>query len=226
MLRFAWAVALATLIVLALRLTFLDPNNQTITCAQLELTFEAEDFKGSLPEAPLLIIGNQRVRHWNTPLTLLERPETARRSVTGLNPDRIDQCFPRLVGFYQPSLVIIPIDTAFAVNTDQSQLLTALQGIIDQRSEYALDFELWVIAPITTPRYALTGGVKLEALRTAGAKWALNQVKVQWLDLQSSFANGSNAADSKLVWPNGNTLNDVGYQRLTEALVALSNERK
>lgn len=226
MLRFAWAVALATLIVLALRLTFLDPNNHTITCAQLELTFEAEDFKRSLPDAPLLIIGNQRVRHWNTPLTSLDKYESAIRSETGLNPDRIDQCFPRLVGFYQPSLVIIPIDTAFALNAEQSQLLTSLQGIIDQRAEYSLDFELWVIAPITTPRYALTGDVKLEALRAAGAKWASNKVKVQWLDLQSSFTSESNVADSNLVWPNGNTLNDAGYQRLTEALVTFSNERK
>ena len=52
MLRFAWATALATLLVLALNLTLLDPANHTASCAQLELEFESEDFKRSIPEAP------------------------------------------------------------------------------------------------------------------------------------------------------------------------------
>lgn len=80
--------------------------------------------------------------------------------------------------FNQPSLVIIPIDTAFAVNADESQLLDALQGIIDQRSEYSLDFELWFIAPITSPRYASTDEAKLEALRKYGAEWASAKANV------------------------------------------------
>ena len=226
MLRFAWAIALATLLVLALRLTLLDPRNQTSSCAQLELTFESEDFKEALPDDPVLIIGNQRVRYWSTHLTSQKVASVVRRSSPGLNPDRINQCFARLVGFYQPSLVIIPIDTAFAVNADESQLLDALQGIIDQRSEYSLDFELWFIAPITSPRYASTDEAKLEALRKYGAEWASAKANVFWLDLQNNFATDSGRADSKLFWPDGDTLNDAGYQRLTDALITISNRRK
>ena len=226
MLRFAWAIALATLLVLALRLTLLDPRNQTSSCAQLELTFESEDFKEALPDDPLLIIGNQRVLYWSTHLTSQKVASVVRRSSPGLNPDRINQCFARLVGFYQPSLVIIPVDTAFAVNADESKLLDALQGIIDQRSEYSLDFELWFIAPITSPRYALTDEAKLEALRKSGAEWASAKANVFWLDLQNNFATDSERADSKLFWPDGDTLNDAGYQRLTDALITISNRRK
>ena len=226
MLRFAWAIALATLLVLALRLTLLDPRNQTSSCAQLELTFESEDFKEALPDDPLLIIGNQRVLYWSTHLTSQKVASVVQRSSPGLNPDRINQCFARLVGFYQPSLVIIPIDTAFAVNADESQLLDALQGIIDQRSEYSLDFELWFIAPITSPRYASTDEAKLEALRKYGAEWASAKANVFWLDLQNNFATDSGRADSKLFWPDGDTLNDAGYQRLTDALITISNRRK
>ncbi len=226
MLRFAWAISLATLLVLALRLTLLDARNQTMSCAQLELTFESEDFKEALPDDPVLIIGNQRVRYWNAHVTSQKVASVVQRSSTGLNPDLINHCFTRVVGFYQPSLVIIPVDTAFAVNADESKLLEALQGIIDQRSEYSLDFELWVIAPITSPRYALTDEAKLEALRMHGAEWASDKVNVLWLDLQNNFATQSERADSKLFWPDGNTLNEAGYQRLTDALITISNRRK
>ena len=226
MLRFAWATALATLLVLALNLTVLDPANQTASCAQLELEFESEDFKESIPEAPALIIGNQRVRYWETPPSSIRTRASIRRSARGLNPSLVNQCFPRLVGFYQPSLVVIPIDTAHAVNIDPSDLTSALQGIVDQRTEYALDFDLWIIAPITTPRYELTDKAMLEEARAAGVAWAENKLKVRWLDLQYKFVDEKGAADPKLVWPDANTLNEAAYQRLTSALVTISNERK
>lgn len=226
MLRFAWATALATMVVLALKLTILDPANQTASCAQLELEFESEDFEESLPDSPALIIGNQRVRYWYTPPSSIRAQASIRRSAEGLNPALINQCFPRLVGFYQPSLVVIPIDTAHAVNIEPSDLTTALQGIVDQRAEYALDFDLWVIAPITTPRFELTDRAMLEEARAAGVMWADSKFKVRWLDLQYNFSDETGAADPKLVWPDGDTLNDAAYQRLTNALVTISNERK
>ena len=226
MLRFAWATALATLLVLALNLTVLDPANQTVSCTQLELEFESEDFKESLPEAPALIIGNQRVHHWETPPSFVRAQASIRRSAPGLNPSLINQCFPRLVGFYQPSLVVIPVDTTYAVNIDPSELTTELQGIIDQRTEYSLDFDLWVVAPITTPRYELSDKGLLEESRAAGFDWTNDKFKVRWLDLQYNFADETGAADPKLVWPDGDTLNEDGYKRLTDALVAISNERK
>jgi hypothetical protein len=49
---------------------------------------------------------------------------------------------------------------------------------------------------------------------------------VRWLNFQANFTDEAGKADSKLVWPDGNTLNDKGYERLTEALVTISNERK
>ena len=226
MLRFAWATALATLLVLALNLTLLDPANQTASCTQLELEFESEDFKGSIPEAPALIIGNQRVRYWGTPPSSLNAQASISRSAPGLNPALINQCFPRLVGFYQPSLVVIPVDTAHAVNIDQSELTSALQGIIDQRTEYSLDFDLWVIAPITTPRYESSDTAFLEEVRKAGVEWADNKFKVRWLDLQYNFIAETGGVDPKLVWPNGDTLNEAGYEKLTDALVTISNERQ
>ena len=226
MLRFAWATALATLLVLALNLTVLDPANQTASCAQLELEFESEDFKESLPEAPALIIGNHRVHLWETPTSFVRAQASIRRSSPGLNPPLINQCFPRLVGFYQPSLVVIPVDTTYAVNIDPSELTTELQGIIDQRTEYSLDFDLWVVAPITTPHYELSDKDSLEEVRAAGFDWANDKFKVRWLDLQYNFADETGAADPKLVWPDGDTLNEAGYKRLTDALVAISNGRK
>ena len=226
MLRFAWATAFATVLILALKLTILSPAIDTGSCDQLQYEFELEDFQLSLPESPSLVIGGQRVRYWDTPPSLLAGRESIRRSGAGLDLGLIDQCFPRLVGFYQPALVVIPLDTTYTANIDQSALFEALQGIVDQRTEYSLDFELWVIAPITTPRYALTDSLLMEAVREAGAEWASDKFNVRWLDLEDNFSDESGAADPKLVWPDGNTLNEAGYQRLTDALVTISNERK
>ena len=226
MLRFAWATAFATVLILALKLTILSPAIDTASCDQLQYEFELEDFQLSLPESPALVIGGQRVRYWDTPPSLLAGRESIRRSGAGLNLGLIDQCFPRLVGFYQPALVVIPLDTAYAANIDGSALFAALQGIVDQRTEYSLDFELWVIAPIKTPRYALTDSPLLEAVKKTGAEWASDKFNVRWLDLEDNFSDESGAANPKLVWPDGNTLNEAGYQRLTDALVAISNERK
>ena len=226
MLRFAWATALATLLVLAVRLTVFDSNRQSTSCEELELRFESADFSESLPAGPALIIGNQRVRYWTNPLEPIRGGEVIRRSAQGLNPDRIYQCFPRLVGYYQPSAVVIPLDTSFASDIDQSALFKSLDGIVDQRSEYSLDFDLWVIAPITTPRFERASTSALEAVNAAGAAWASNKFKVRWLNFQANFTDEAGKADSKLVWPDGNTLNDKGYERLTEALVTISNERK
>jgi hypothetical protein len=89
-----------------------------------------------------------------------------------------------------------------------------------------LDFDLWVIAPITTPRFELTDRAMLEEARAAGVMWADSKFKVRWLDLQYNFSDETGAADPKLVWPDGDTLNDAAYQRLTNALVTISNERK
>ena len=164
MLRFAWATALATLLVLALNLTLLDPANHTASCAQLELEFESEDFKGSIPEAPALIIGNQRVRYWETPPSSLSARASISRSAPGLNPALINRCFPRLVGFYQPSLVVIPVDTAHAVNIDQSELITALKGIIDQRTEYSLDFDLWVMYALKSETFCIRVCSRMEKI--------------------------------------------------------------
>ena len=226
MVRFAWATALATLLVLALNLNVLVSALKTTTCAQLELEFDSEDFEQSLPDAPALVIGNQRVRYWDLASSPFEAQTYLHRSASGLNPPLIDRCFTRLVGFYQPSLVVVPIDTTYAAMVNQSELLTALQGIIDQRDGYSLNFDLWVIAPITTPRFELTSRTLLEEIRAAGVQWAENKFKVQWIDLQDDFLDEADAADPKLVWPDGNTLNEAGYQRLTDALVAISNERK
>lgn len=224
--RFAWAIVITALLLLALRLTLFDPGLQSTSCTDLERGFESKDFKESLPDDPALLIGNQRVRHWKTPVGPIRGRKVVRRSAAGLNPELIDQCFPRLVGYYHPSVVIMPLDTPYASNVDPAGLLSALQRILDHRLAYSLDFELWVIAPITTPRYETTEKTSLSALNASGEEWASGKFKVRWLDLQSNFIDGAGNADTKLVWPNGNTLNDRGYQRLTDALIKRSNERK
>jgi hypothetical protein len=148
-------------------------------------------------------------------------PFTAR-----LKPQLHQAVLLSISGFLSTTPAFAPIDTAFAFNADPSAVLDALQVVTDQRSEYCLDFELSVIAPITTPRYQLTDKTLLDELRLAGSAWAANKVKIHWLDLQYTCTHKGGVPDSRLVWPVCNTLNEACHQRLTDALVAISNERK
>ncbi|MEC8468628.1 MAG: hypothetical protein VXZ33_03385, partial [Pseudomonadota bacterium] len=70
-------------------------------------------------------------------------------TIGGLQPHHLDECFPRLIGHYQPGTVFLLLDTEHLMATPSEDLLDALQDIMEQRSVYGLRFELAVIAPIT-----------------------------------------------------------------------------
>jgi len=94
MLRVVWIIILAPLLVVGLRLTALDPNAQPISCVDAQTAFETQDFSASLPANPALIIGNQRVRYWiNLPSQLGTLP-VLKRTVGGLQPHHLSECFP------------------------------------------------------------------------------------------------------------------------------------
>ena len=226
MLRAVWLIILAPLLIVALRLTVLDPNAQAISCFDAQTTFETQDFSASLPPDPILIIGNRRVKYWmNSPSQLGTAP-VLKRTISGLQPRHLNECFPRLIGHYQPDIVFLFLDTDELLLTPLEDLLDSLQGIMEQRSVYGLRFELAVIAPITSPTVSASDRGKFANLKSELRDWSARTLGTRYLSIDGLYAGDNGEVSPDYFWPNGNTLTDEGYVKLTNWLVALSNERK
>lgn len=226
MLRVVWIIILAPLLVVGLRLTALDPNAQPISCVDAQTAFETQDFSASLPANPALIIGNQRVRYWiNLPSQLGTLP-VLKRTVGGLQPHHLNECFPRLIGHYQPDTVFLVLDTEHLLMTPSEDLIDSLQRIMDQRSIYGLRFELAIIAPITSPAVSASDQGGFSSRKNDLRDWSARTLGTRYLSIDGLFTGNDGEVSPDYFWPNGNTLTEKGYAKLTNWLVALSNERK
>ena len=226
MLRVVWIIILAPLLVVGLRLTALDPNAQPISCVDAQTAFETQDFSASLPANPALIIGNQRVRYWiNLPSQLGTLP-VLKRTVGGLQPHHLNECFPRLIGHYQPDTVFLVLDTEHLLMTPSEDLIDSLQRIMDQRSIYGLRFELAIIAPITSPAVSASDQGGFSSRKNDLRDWSARTLGTRYLSIDGLFTGNDGEVSPAYFWPNGNTLTEKGYAKLTNWLVALSNERK
>ncbi|MGB1273626.1 MAG: hypothetical protein ACPG5X_05210 [Luminiphilus sp.] len=226
MLRVVWIIILAPLLVVGLRLTALDPNAQPISCVDAQTAFETQDFSASLPANPALIIGNQRVRYWiNLPSQLGTLP-VLKRTVGGLQPHHLNECFPRLIGHYQPDTVFLVLDTEHLLMTPSEDLIDSLQRIMDQRSVYGLRFELAIIAPITSPAVSASDQGGFSSRKNDLRDWSARTLGTRYLSIDGLFTGNDGEVSPDYFWPNGNTLTEKGYAKLTNWLVALSNERK
>ena len=226
MLRVVWIIILAPLLVVGLRLTALDPNAQPISCVDAQTAFETQDFSASLPANPALIIGNQRVRYWiNLPSQLGTLP-VLKRTVGGLQPHHLNECFPRLIGHYQPDTVFLVLDTEHLLMTPSEDLIDSLQRIMDQRSVYGLRFELAIIAPITSPAVSASDQGGFSSRKNDLRDWSARTLGTRYLSIDGLFTGNDGEVSPAYFWPNGNTLTEKGYEKLTNWLDALSNERK
>ena len=226
MLRVVWIIILAPLLVVGLRLTALDPNAQPISCVDAQTAFETQDFSASLPANPALINGNQRVRYWiNLPSQLGTLP-VLKRTVGGLQPHHLNECFPRLIGHYQPDTVFLVLDTEHLLMTPSEDLIDSLQRIMDQRSVYGLRFELAIIAPITSPAVSASDQGGFSSRKNDLRDWSARTLGTRYLSIDGLFTGNDGEVSPAYFWPNGNTLTEKGYAKLTNWLVALSNERK
>ena len=224
--RFIWIVAVVPLIILALRLTVMDPDAQAISCIDAERAFEIQDFPATLPERVALIVGNERVKYWSHSPADLGGDTVLMRTIPGLTPEHLSECFPRLVGHYQPNTIILALDTEQSLQTPRGRLMDSLQGIMDQRSIYGLRFELVVMAPIQSPKLTAMDIQSLSGLEMEIRNWSQQTLGTRLVSLNNLFRDDQGNVSPTYFWPDGTTLTDAGYAKLTDLLVAQSNERK
>lgn len=226
MFRVAWILVLAPLVVVALKLTVLDPNAKNISCSQAQEEFEAQDFGEVMPSEPVLLLGNRRVMHWSRVPQKFGNTVVLKRTTAGLSPNNLDACFPRLVGHYQPRSILLFIDTGYALTVTPSDVLSALEGIMDQRAMYELRFELAIIAPIASPRLSSSDRQTLARLNNSLSSWSASKLGTRFISVDHLFQDVDGEVSPKHFWPDGNTLTDRGYAILSDMLVTSAKERK
>ena len=219
-----WVAVAVPVAVMALRLTVLNPSNTNVSCFEAERSFESIDFASAVPERPALLLGNRRVANWQATPEAMRGHEVVVRTVPGLAIENLDGCFPRLVGHYQPELVVVMIDT---MNDEREvrSALNAIDGIVAQRELYGLFFDLWITPPIETPRSTSGLSSVAQGFHDSLAQWAASQANVFIVDPSSQLSNEEGLPDATLFWPNGDTLNSAGYKKLKTALQDAINAR-
>ena len=219
-----WVAVAVPVAVMALRLTVLNPSNTNVSCFEAERSFESIDFASAVPERPALLLGNRRVANWQATPEAMRGHEVVVRTVPGLAIENLDGCFPRLVGHYQPELVVVMIDT---MNDEREvrSALNAIEGIVAQRELYGLFFDLWITPPIETPRSTSGLSTVAQGFHDSLAQWAASQANVFIVDPSSQLSNEEGLPDATLFWPNGDTLNSAGYKKLKTALQDAINAR-
>jgi len=219
-----WLAVAVPVAVMALRLTVLNPSNTNVSCFEAERSFESIDFASAVPERPALLLGNRRVANWQSTPEAMRGHEVVVRTVPGLAIENLDGCFPRLIGHYQPELVVVMIDTI----TDDREVrsaLNAIEGIVAQRELYGLFFDLWITPPIETPLSNSGLSTVASGFSESLAQWAASQANVFIVDPSSQLSNEEGLPDATLFWPNGDTLNSAGYKKLETALQDAINAR-
>ena len=219
-----WLAVAVPVAVMALRLTVLNPSNTNVSCFEAERSFESIDFASAVPERPALLLGNRRVANWQSTPESMRGHEVVVRTVPGLAIENLDGCFPRLIGHYQPELVVVMIDT---INDDREvrSALNAIEGIVAQRELYGLFFDLWITPPIETPLSNSGLSAVASGFSESLAQWAASQANVFIIDPSSQLSNEEGLPDATLFWPNGDTLNSAGYKKLQTALQDAINAR-
>lgn len=219
-----WVSVALPIAIMVLRLTVLHPANATVTCLDAERSFEGVDFKTAVPEQPAMLMGNRRVSDWSSTPTTMRGHDVIVRTIPGLAIENLDGCFPRLIGHYQPELVVVVIDSIEDDKAAQSAR-DAIAGIVAQRERYGLFFDLWITTPITTPRAATGLSSAPPGFGEALEVWAAELSNVFVIDPSTALSDGEGLPDATLFWPNGDTLTAAGYKKLETALQDAINAR-
>jgi hypothetical protein len=96
---------------------------------------------------------------------------------------------------------------------------------MEQRSVYGLRFDLWVVAPITSPRLSSADRENLRRLISEVSEWSEQMLGTHWVSLNEVLEDDAEGTNPHYFWPNGNTLTQEGYQRITQRLITVSEER-
>ena len=228
---YSWkAIRIACGLLLALPLIHLAILISTETLASLNAspevwTAEVEayaraDREHSLPEKPIVVVGGRRVKLWTDLEGMLAPAPVLMRGLGDATVDDIIYHYSRLVGFYQPSvLVYLPSHSEFHVRDNKmaEDLVAGIKQLADLSDSLQHRSPIVIFTPVKTPLFP-SDNSRIDAVARALTQWAAAQSQVVILDSNAVLATSDGNADPKFFRNDGVNLTQAGYMRLSLVL--------
>jgi hypothetical protein len=206
---------LLPVLVVALRMADSALDLTPLTCEQMTTDMSRLDNVARLPTAPALLLGDSTARHWPTHIDQLDEHPLLVRGFIGLTPALVNECFPRLVGFYRPSHVVLFLESAEQRRLE-TELADQLKGLQRRLRDLKLGAPLIIVGLLETPA---SDRLRVGRLNQAAATVARGAADTVFIDPNALLATPEGAPDPRAFWPDGDTLAEDHYAALA-ALIA------
>jgi len=142
------------------------------------------------------------------------------RALGDATVDDITQYHAELIGYYQPSaLVLLPGTSEFHIRDNKSaqELATAIRKLVELDESYDVARQYYVFAPIKTPRFPEDYG-KIDEVTRLLEQWARAQPQVTVLDVNPLLALKGGSPNPDFFRLDGVYLNEHGSVRISVLL--------
>lgn len=175
---------------------------------------------GNLPEDPILVIGGRPVKLWEGLEDILSPRPVLMRGLGDATVDDIIHYHLQLVGYYQPSVVVLlPGSSEFHVRDHKSapELAQAIRKLVELDQSYDLPRSYYIFAPIKSPLYNEDYATIDEVTRLL-EEWARTDEQVTILNPNPLLDLRDGKPNPDFFRLDGINLNEHGYLRVSVLL--------
>ena len=185
------------------------------------------DRQATLPENPVVVVGGRRVKLWEGLGDLLAPQPVLMRGFGDATIEDVIHHYERLAAFYDPSAVVfLPSGSEFHIRDSKSadDFMRALRELAALDAEHRKQRTLVLFVPVKTP---LVQGdhAKIDDIAGRMARWAANDPRIAVIDANPLLASANGDPNPAFFRPDGSSLNEAGYLRLSLPLKGLLETR-
>lgn len=181
--------------------------------------YEQRDHLAKLPHKPIVVVGGRRVTLW-TGLEDVLPQLVLMRGIGQATVDDILHNYKRLIGFYRPdTLIFIPGNNEFHIRAQKSaqELVAGIKELVALDRKHMTTRRVYIIAPLKIPMYSEDFS-KIEKTIALLQGWAETKPRVVILDANPLISDADGQPRAHYYRPDGVSLNEHGYLRLSVML--------
>ena len=175
------------------------------------------DLDRAIPEKPIVVAGGQRVRLWEDLPARLHPRSTLLRPLGDATLEDVTHHYDRLVGFYQPDiLVIFPSYGDLHLRDDKTpeDYQRALKALLDLDQSFGVSTHRYVISPLQMPLHP-EDARRVRAMGEIGRQLQDSADKLTVIDANPMLADVNGRPDPSFFRADGINLNHEGYARIS-----------
>lgn len=180
------------------------------------------DSLSELPTDPIVIVGGRRVLLWKGAEEVMAPQNVLMRGLGDATVNDIIYNYERLIGFYQPEIVVLlPSNSEFHIRDmkDAEELVAGIRELVELDLKHRKNGLFYVYTPINTQLYP-GDRAKIEAVSQQLKAWAMTNLQVEILDANAFLSDRNGTAKPDYFRTDGVNLNGLGYSRLSMLLLS------